>query len=518
MFSSSGKLKFVDKKINHKDKAWKILIVDDEEGVHIITKTVLSSFVFEDGKLEFISAYSALEAQKIMFETKDIALILLDVVMEEDDSGLKFVKFVREELKNHMVRIVLRTGQPGQAPERDVIIRYDINNHKEKTELTSDKLFTTVIASIRNYRDLKAIEKKKEIIEQNRIGLKNIINASANLFEIHSLKEFASGVLMQLTSLLKLNNNSMYIKSDGFTATKDDSEGKCIFLAGTGKYSEISRAGIDCYELEQNIKEKLLVAEQRRESYFEDDIFVGYYETHNGHKNFLYMNGCKNLSEDDKRLVHIFSSNVSIAFENIYLDQEVAETQAEIIYTLGEVMENRSKETASHVKRVAKYTYLIAKKYGLDEDEAFILKSASPLHDIGKIGISDSILLKPGKLTKEEFDIMKTHSKIGYDILKASTRSILRAAAIVAHEHHEKYDGSGYPNAKRSDDIHIYGRIVAIADVFDALTHKRVYKEAWEFDKAVKYLIEQKGKHFDPRLVDIFISNLDEVREIYSIR
>ena len=518
MFLNDGKLKFVDKKKSSSKKAWKILIVDDEEGVHTITKTVLSNVAFEDGKLHFLSAYSALEAQKIMLETDDIALILLDVVMEEDDSGLKFVKFVREELKNDMVRIVLRTGQPGQAPQRDVIVKYDINDYKEKTELTSDKLFTTIIASIRNYRDLKAIEEKKEIIEQNRIGLKNIINASANLFEIHSLKEFASGVLMQLTSLLKLNSNSMYIKSDGFTATKSQINGKCVFLAGTGKYSEISRAGIDCYELDQHIKEKLLVAEQKKESYFEGDIFVGYYETHNGYKNFLYMNGCSNLTDDDKRLVHIFSSNVSIAFDNIYLDKEVAETQAEIIYTLGEVMENRSKETASHVKRVANYTYLIAQKYGLDEEESFILKSASPLHDIGKIGIEDSILLKPGKLTEEEFEIMKTHAKIGYDILKTSTRSILRAAAIVAHEHHEKYDGSGYPNAKREEDIHIYGRIVAIADVFDALTHKRVYKAAWSFDEAINYLIDQKGKHFDPKLVDIFISDLNAVKEIYSIR
>jgi response regulator RpfG family c-di-GMP phosphodiesterase len=518
MFKNDGKVKFVKKQKNLSKNAWKILIVDDEEGVHTITKTVLGGFSFENADLHFISAYSALEAQKIMMDVDDISLILLDVVMEEDDSGLKFVHFVREELKNDMVRIVLRTGQPGQAPERDVIIKYDINDYKEKTELTSDKLFTTIIASVRNYRDLKAIEEKKNIIEQNRIGLKNIINASANLFEIHSLKEFANGVLMQLISLLKLNNNSMYVKSDGFTASKDASTHECVFLAGTGKYSEQNRMYTNCNEFDEKILQQLEKAELNKESYFEDDVFVGYYETHNGKKNFLYMNGCESLSDDDKRLIHIFSSNVSIAFDNIYLDKEVAETQAEIIYTLGEVMENRSKETASHVKRVAQYTYLLAEKYGLDEEEAFTLKSASPLHDIGKIGIEDSILLKPGKLTDEEFVIMKTHAQIGYDILKKSTRSILRAAAIVAHEHHEKYDGSGYPTGKRDTDIHVYGRIVAIADVFDALTHKRVYKQAWTFDDAVAYLIEQKGKHFDPQLIDLFLSDLDAVKKIYAIK
>jgi len=513
---SDGKIHFVEKEKITTSHAWKILIVDDEEGVHTITKTILGAFNFEGSALEFLSAYSAFEAEKIMKEHSNIALILLDVVMEEDDSGLKFVKFVRDILQNKMVRIVLRTGQPGQAPQRDVIIRYDINDYKEKTELTSDKLFTTIIASIRNYRDLKAIEEKKNIIEQNRIGLKNIINASANLFEIHSLKEFANGVLMQLISLLRLNSNSLYIKSDGFTAVKE-TDNTCTFLAGTGKYSQINRIGTDCYNFDEKIKKRLLEAEKNKQSYFNEDYFVGYYETHTGNKNFLYMNGCQNLNDDDRRLVHIFSSNVSIAFENIYLDKEIAETQAEIIYTLGEVMENRSKETASHVKRVAQYTHLIAKNFGLDEEESFILKSASPLHDIGKIGIEDSILLKPTKLTTDEFEIMKTHAMIGYDILKKSTRSILRAAAIVAHEHHEKYDGNGYPAGNKGDDIHIYGRIVAIADVFDALTHKRVYKEAWSFEESIEYLIDQKGKHFDPQLVDIFINNLDDVKKIYSI-
>jgi len=383
MFNDNSKMKFVNKYKDSSSDAWNILIVDDEEGVHTITKTVLSGYTFEGAALKFISAYSALEAQKIMLDRDDIALILLDVVMEEDDSGLKFVQFVREEIKNSMVRIVLRTGQPGQAPERDVIIRYDINDYKEKTELTSDKLFTTIIASIRNYRDLIAIEEKKNIIERNRTGLKNIINASANLFEMHSLKEFANGVLTQLISLLQLNNNSLYIKSDGFTAAKDENSKKCVFLAGTGRYSEENRISNDCLEFDEKTINHLTLAEKNRESYFDGDNFIGYYETHNGKKNFLYMNGCAGLSEDDRRLVHIFSSNVSIAFDNIYLDKEVAETQAEIIYTLGEVMENRSKETASHVKRVAQYTYLLANKYGLDEEEAFTLKSASPLHDIG---------------------------------------------------------------------------------------------------------------------------------------
>ena len=170
--------------------------------------------------------------------------------------------------------------------------------------------------------------------------------------------------------------------------------------------------------------------------------------------------------------------------------------------TMGAIGETRSKETGAHVKRVAEYSYLLAKLVGLDEDEAMLLKQASPMHDIGKVGIADSILNKPGKLTPEEFEVMKTHASLGYEMLKHSERKILKASAIVAYTHHEKWDGSGYPNALQGEDIHIFGRITAIADVFDALGHARVYKKAWELDKILEL--------FDSLLIDLFFENLDQ--------
>lgn len=197
------------------------------------------------------------------------------------------------------------------------------------------------------------------------------------------------------------------------------------------------------------------------------------------------------------------------------LNDEITNTQKEVIYTMGEIAETRSKETGNHVKRVAEYSKVLALKYGLDEKEAELLKLASPMHDIGKVGIPDSILNKPGKLTFDEFEIMKTHAQLGYDMLKYSSKPILKAASIVAYYHHEKYDGSGYPRGLKGEDIHIYGRITAIADVFDALGSDRVYKKAWEDERIFELFKEQKGKHFDPKLIDIFFENLDE---IYKIR
>ena len=143
-----------------------------------------------------------------------------------------------------------------------------------------------------------------------------------------------------------------------------------------------------------------------------------------------------------------------------------------------------------------------------------MLLVASPMHDIGKVGIEDSILKKPGKLTTEEFEEMKNHSVIGYSILKSSKRAMLRAAAVVAHEHHEKYNGSGYPNGKKGKDIHIFARITAIADVFDALGSDRCYKKAWSLEKIVNLFQEERGEHFDPELTDLFLENLEEFLEI----
>ncbi|NOQ31877.1 MAG: HD domain-containing protein [Helicobacteraceae bacterium] len=196
------------------------------------------------------------------------------------------------------------------------------------------------------------------------------------------------------------------------------------------------------------------------------------------------------------------------------LIKEIENTQKEVVYTMGAIGESRSKETGNHVKRVAEYSKLFAIYYGLCEEEAELLKQASPMHDIGKVGIADSILNKPAKLTYEEFEKMKEHSAIGYDMLKHSNRPLMKTASIVAHEHHEKFDGSGYPNGLKGYDIHIYARITAVADVFDALGSSRVYKEAWCDEDIFKLFKDERDKHFDPKLIDIFFENLEQFLNI----
>ncbi len=196
--------------------------------------------------------------------------------------------------------------------------------------------------------------------------------------------------------------------------------------------------------------------------------------------------------------------------KQIELNREIIATQKEVISTMGAIGETRSKETGDHVKRVAEYSKLLALKCGLPLQEAEEIKMASPMHDIGKVGIPDNILNKPGKLTEEEFEIMKTHAELGYEMLKGSNQPLLKTASIISMEHHEKWDGSGYPRGLKGKDIHLYGRITAIADVFDALGHDRVYKKAWPLEQILDLFKEGRGKHFDPELIDLFMNNLDD--------
>lgn len=225
----------------------------------------------------------------------------------------------------------------------------------------------------------------------------------------------------------------------------------------------------------------------------------------------------KTVDEVNTLIDHIHNKNQELEIKNIELNNlniEIEHTLKETLSSIGMIAEHRSKETANHVKRVGEISKLISLKLGFSQDEAELVYIASQLHDIGKIAIADEILLKCGKLTNEEFTRMKLHTQIGYEMLRYSDRKILKASAIIALEHHEKYDGSGYPNGKRGEEIHIYGRIVAVCDVLDALCAKRCYKDAWPFEQTIEYIKNQSGLHFDPNIVDIVMSSQDEIYQI----
>lgn len=479
---------------------WKVMIVDDEESVHQVTELVLGDFSFEDRPLEFLHAYSAGEARNLFAEHPDIALVLLDVVMESDRAGLELVDVIRNELGNQQVRIILRTGQPGQAPEEEVIVRYDINGYKEKTELTAQKLFTTVYAALRSYRDIT-------IIERNKRGLEKVIESTAYIFGHETSRDFASAVLEQVASLLRMESGVLFCRP------VPGEEGRIEFDVGaaTGEFKAYL-PNSNGNELPEDVTRMLEEAYQRKGNLYRNSHCVLHFTDSTEKESLLYLGKAPELSEWEQQLVELFCTNVSIALENVRLTHELQASQKEIVHILAEAVESRSQETGNHVRRVAKLAFMLAREYGISETEAAMIELAAPLHDVGKIGIPDSVLNKPGRHDREEWEIMRSHAEIGHAILRQSSKPIIRLGAQICRDHHENWDGRGYPDGRSGEDISLAGRIIAVADVFDALGSKRCYKEPWEDDAIRQFFTEQRGKKFEPKLVDILFDNWEEAQ------
>lgn len=487
-------------------RPWKVLVVDDEEDVHLITRLALKHFEFDGRGLAFLPAYSAAEAKRKLTDSPDIAIILLDVVMETEHAGLDLIRHIREELGNTAVRIVLRTGQPGQAPEQEVIRQYDINDYKNKAELTSAKLFTLIYASLRAHRDIITLQKSKK-------GLEKLIRASRGISSRQALHSFVNITLKQLIALLNLDDTAVF--SCETSAFKLNETALEVF-SSNGEMGLVQH--VDLAQLAEEKRNLINSAIERQANVFSGNRLVMYCRSKNLTLLF-YAEIEQSLSDLDIHLLNIFTENLSVILENIRLNELIDDSQREMIYRLGEVVESRSHETGYHVKRVAHYSELLARLVGLPEDEAILLKYASPLHDIGKIGIPDAILNKPGGLGDAEWEVMKTHARRGHDMLKGSGLKLMDVGATIALTHHEKWDGSGYPAGDAGEEIHIYGRITALADVFDALGSDRCYKGAWPLEQVLSFIEQQAGRHFDPRLVELMLSNLSRflaIRDRFS--
>lgn len=238
-------------------------------------------------------------------------------------------------------------------------------------------------------------------------------------------------------------------------------------------------------------------------------------------QNFIKLRKAIRYLSHQEQILHIQVDQATADLQKTIRDLTEAyaileHKEHETLRVLSRTAEYKDEETANHVKRVSGYTVLMAKRLNLDDNEQNILHFAAPLHDLGKVGTPDNILLKPGKLDENEMKIMREHAAIGADILKDSTSPYLKAGYIIAISHHEKYDGSGYPQGLIGEDIPLYGRIVAIADVFDALTSVRPYKKAWPFEEAIEFLKQNAGTHFDPLLIDLFTTDLHDVHAIHT--
>lgn len=315
---------------------WKVLVVDDDPEIHSVTSLVLDSITYNDRGVELISAYSAEEATAVMRGRQDIAVALLDVVMETEDAGLRLTRIIREELGNTQVRIILRTGQPGQAPERDVIVNYDINDYKAKTELTAQKLFTATIAALRAYEDIVTIERSKR-------GLEMIIEASASLFRTRSLRLFAEGVLTQLAAMLEFGEHAILCASQ----VTEDNGAHLYEMAASGRYKELGDGPIEG-SLEERARAAIEAAIAAGKSQFLPDgtaLFIGEVKDR-----FIvaYIDTGRPIDEFYRKLLEVFCMNLAVALDNVYL-YELLEQENE---RLKERVEERTAELRQSLEQL----------------------------------------------------------------------------------------------------------------------------------------------------------------------
>ncbi len=315
---------------------WKVAVIDDEPAVHDGTRFALSDYRLNGQSLEILSAYSAAEGRQLMRNHPDVAVVLLDVIMESDIAGLDLVEFIRKDLKNDTVRIILRTGQPGQAPERRVIVDYDINDYKAKTELTADKLFTAMTAALRSHQQLQ------RMIETRR-GLEIIIEAASTLFDFKSMQRLAEGVLTQIASLLNVDCAGILVLREPQNAHESFS-----VLAGSGCYSRF--IGTDVSKIiEHDLRHLVEEAFTRRRHEFSSRRSVLYIKTLSEREVVVVLEAARHLSETDRALVEIFCSRLSIAFDNVILYEQLQRSNL----NLEERVSERTQDLTNANRRLA---------------------------------------------------------------------------------------------------------------------------------------------------------------------
>ncbi|OBS08303.1 HD domain-containing phosphohydrolase [Acidihalobacter prosperus] len=491
-------------------RPWRVLIVDDEKDVHSAVRMAIAGIRFHARPLEIVSCYSAAEAEADLAAHPETALALVDVVMENEHAGLDLVRTVRERQHNAQVRIVIVTGHPGQAPEREVVRDYDINDYHEKTEMDVNRLYAVVINALRGYSALATLER-------SRRGLERVAEASGGLFSHESIDQLLHAVLDEMASLLGVLEGGLLLETPAAAIVEAEtaSEPDLRIVAALGHYRP--SAGQKPAALLPSEGLRLVLQSLRNGStQIEGRLFAGYIPSRCQPRQVIYLEGMPPLSPADLQFIELLLANTGRARDQLTLSCDMERMQRETLLLLCEAIELRSGETGNHVRRVGESAALLGKLAGLDSAECELLRAAAPLHDVGKIAIPDAILNKPGALTEEEWVVMRTHANAGHALLISHDSRWLAAAAEIALSHHERWDGQGYPGGLGGGDIPLYGRITKLVDVFDALLSRRCYKEAWPLTRVLEVLQQGRGSEFDPVLTDLMLRHIEDFLAIHE--
>jgi response regulator RpfG family c-di-GMP phosphodiesterase len=490
--------------------AWKVLIADDEPDVHVATKLVLRDFSFRDRGIEFLDAYSGDEACEILRQHPDTAVVFLDVVMETEDAGLRAVKRIREEIGNQMVRIILRTGQPGHAPEEEVVLNYHINDYKSKSEMTAKKLFTSIVSALRSFQDLQTIE-------SSRRGLVKVLDAASNM-DLRSRNLFVSGLLMQLGSLLDIGENDLILIRRG------EDDGNDMIMAACGDFDPFIGEPIKDV-LDAESVGYITRVFSSGDTHVDDKRSIYLVPLPNLSDVAVYVGSSRRISETELALIDIFCMKIVLAYENYdFVEQSRRDQNAEIAL-LAKVTAHASYLPVSYAINRGRLSRDIAVKMkekgsprAIETRLPAMLERAAMLADIGNHEIPLSILDGAKGLSPDDMALVRKHPEFGAALMQSILAEVtggrvISLACEIALSHHERYDGSGYPQGLAGDRIPMSGRIVAVADCYMALTSARPWRAAVGHDQAVDMIRQDSGKKYDPLVVASFVAVSDGFRQ-----
>ena len=479
---------------NLPEEFWKVLIVDDEPEVHAVTKLALSDFSFLGRGLQFFSAHSGSEAKQLVKDHPDAAIVLLDVVMETDDAGLNVARFIREEAANRFTRIILRTGQPGQAPERTVIVNYDINDYKSKTELTAQKLFTAVMSALRSYRDIMSID-------QSRQGLEKIISAATDLYALQSMNSFVDGLVQQLSWVIGGARQTLYASAD------DDSSHDYRVRAAYGDDAQPAIGQTLRSVIPAEALAEVDTVIKHHSIHYGDDFILAYCRSHCRPRGaILYLQGfSRSLSDDDHHVLQLFAENVQLAHDNVICLEDADRFLATMT---DELMGRVSTDYDSFLAQqpVARLADAIAAELAPEQRQdiacaAYLYQQAEDLLTCRDDQPAASMATYQQRVSRSLRALEQGHS------------SATQLAHRALHERLERWDGMGLPKGKEGEQIALSSQIIMLVQQLHC------WLQGWQQGQdseqgIVARLQAESGQYYAPDVQQHVAGRLAHLRDV----
>ncbi len=486
---------------------WKVLVADGDAEVHAAASLALKGLEFRGREILLFNARTLSDARSAVSVHPDIACVLLDFALEETASPPGFLPWLRGERGNADMQVLVRSERQLRPAEISKALQYGINDWRRKSELTVSLIPVIVTAALRAWDSLSGLREQHE-------ELRRMVDASARAFRYAGLPEFERDSLSSLS--LVLHGSEGEAGAFALFASRAPHELVPRVTTATGRFRHLEGRKLKDV-LEPGMYERILNHNYARGHLSLGKLRVYGFKVRDGSEAFIVLEDADGLSEWTEDLLESFRLHLGVAVENFHLHRGVESARDDLVFALGEMAESRSEETWNHVKRVAEIARIIGQGLGMGEYEAEQLRLAASLHDLGKLSIPEGILAKDGNLSEDEFESMKSHAIVGFEMLNTSNRDLFRTAARIALEHHENWDGTGYPRGLKGEEIGLYSRIVTVADVFDALGNRRSYKKPWEGPDIMEFMYRETGKKFDPRVMDVFFERIDELNELRTL-